>query len=96
MRRWAYDTYPKVDVDYETAQFLDHHRGEASRRRNWYAEWQKWIRRANQWAVERAARLLPAAGAENVIPLRGTTDTRVAGWMAMADQLEAQQARGQT
>jgi hypothetical protein len=56
MRRWAHDTFPKVDVDYETAQFLDHFRGTLTRRPNWYAEWQKWIRRANKWADERAAR----------------------------------------
>ncbi|MFJ1695691.1 helix-turn-helix domain-containing protein [Streptomyces sp. NPDC088252] len=57
MRRWAIDTFGSgLDVDYETAQFVDHHRAEASRRANWPAEWQKWIRRSAKWASERQQR----------------------------------------
>ncbi|MFC9753007.1 helix-turn-helix domain-containing protein [Streptomyces sp. NPDC056921] len=57
MRRWALDTFgPAIDVDYETAQFVDHHRAEASRRNNWPTEWQKWIRRSAKWASERQQR----------------------------------------
>lgn len=57
MRRWALDTFgPGIDVDYETAQFIDHHRAEGRRRNNWPAEWQKWMRRGAKWASERANR----------------------------------------
>lgn len=73
MRRWAHDTFPKVDVDYETAQFIDHFRGNGSRRPNWYAEWQKWIRRANKWASERQQRsnVVPISGAQRPGGIRG-------------------------
>lgn len=57
MRRWALDTFgPALDLDYETAQFLDHFRAQAVRRPNWPAEWQKWIRRSAKFASERANR----------------------------------------
>ena len=57
MRRWALDTFgPNLDIDHETALFVDHHRANLSRRPNWPAEWQKWIRRSAKWASERATR----------------------------------------
>lgn len=57
MRGWSLRTFgPNLDVDYETAQFLDHFRGNGSRRPNWPAEWQKWIRRSAKFASERATR----------------------------------------
>ncbi|MEU5979410.1 hypothetical protein [Streptomyces sp. NPDC047315] len=57
MRRWALDTFgPTLDVDYETAQFVDHHRAAGRRRSNWPAEWQKWIRRSAKWTSERQQR----------------------------------------
>lgn len=57
MRRWAVQTFGNaLDVDYETAQFIDHHRAEGRRRNNWAAEWQKWMRRSAKWASERAQR----------------------------------------
>lgn len=57
MRRWALDTFgPGLDLDYETAQFIDHFRAQAVRRPNWPAEWQKWIRRSAKFASERANR----------------------------------------
>ncbi|MGW1246965.1 helix-turn-helix domain-containing protein [Streptomyces sp. NPDC002535] len=57
MRRWALDTFgPAIDIDHETALFVDHHRAEGRRRHNWPAEWQKWIRRSAKWASERATR----------------------------------------
>ncbi|MEU1373024.1 hypothetical protein ABZ442_05080 [Streptomyces triculaminicus] len=57
MRRWALQTFgPGLDLDYETAQFLSHHRAERTRRRSWPDEWQKWIRRSAKWASERASR----------------------------------------
>lgn len=57
MRRWALDTFGAgLDLDYETAQFIDHFRAQSSRRSNWPAEWQKWIRRSAKFASERANR----------------------------------------
>lgn len=91
MRRWARDTFPKVDVDYETDQFLDHFRAQAVRRPNWYAEWQKWIRRANKWADERQQR-------SNVVTLPTGqtltgTDAKVAAHAALTEQIRAMEAR---
>ncbi|MGW6455002.1 helix-turn-helix domain-containing protein [Streptomyces sp. NPDC055078] len=57
MRRWAVDTFgPALDIDFETAQFVDHHRADGRRRNNWPAEWQKWMRRSAKWASERQRR----------------------------------------
>jgi hypothetical protein len=57
MRRWALDTFgPGLDLDYETALFVDHFRAEGPRRPNWPAAWQKWIRRSAKYASERANR----------------------------------------
>lgn len=57
MRRWALDTFgPAIDVDHETALFIDHFRAEGTRRSNWPAAWQKWIRRSAKWASDRASR----------------------------------------
>ncbi|MFJ5967926.1 hypothetical protein [Streptomyces sp. NPDC093060] len=57
LRRWALSTFgPGLDLDYETAQFLDHFRGNGQRRKNWNTEWQKWIRRSAKFASERANR----------------------------------------
>ncbi|MYR30574.1 MULTISPECIES: hypothetical protein [unclassified Streptomyces] len=86
MRRWAASTVPGLDVDYETAQFVTHFRGERTRRRSWPDEWQKWMRRSAKFASERALR--PAS---NVIALPGQpltgTDAKVAGWLALSEQL---------
>ncbi len=55
LRRWALKTFgPGLDLDYETAQFVDHFRAQAVRRPNWPTEWQKWIRRSAKYASERA------------------------------------------
>lgn len=55
MRAWSLRTFgPGLDVDYETAQFIDHFRAQNTRRPNWPAEWQKWIRRSAKFASERA------------------------------------------
>ncbi|MFF8997103.1 hypothetical protein ACF1GW_30785 [Streptomyces achromogenes] len=86
MRAWALRTFgPAVDVDYETAQFIDHFRAQAVRRSNWPAEWQKWIRRAAKFAAERRQH-------SNVVALpgqpplrRSTTDERVAQGLALVE-----------
>jgi len=57
MRAWSLRTFgPGLDLDYETAQFIDHFRAQNTRRPNWPAEWQKWIRRSAKFASERATR----------------------------------------
>ncbi|MFS4103828.1 hypothetical protein [Streptomyces sp. PD-S100-1] len=57
MRAWSLRTFgPGLDLDYETAQFVDHFRAQNTRRPNWPAEWQKWIRRSAKFASERANR----------------------------------------
>lgn len=56
MRRWAGATFPSLDIEHETQQFISHHRAEGSRRHSWPDEWQKWIRRSAKYASERAAR----------------------------------------
>lgn len=75
MRRWALDTFgPGLDLDYETAQFVDHFRAQAVRRPNWPAEWQKWIRRSAKFASERANRPpLRAVGGKSHTPYQQTT-----------------------
>jgi hypothetical protein len=88
MRRWAHrDGYAAlVDVDYETAQFVDHFRANGQRRSNWAAEWQKWIRRSAKFATDKR-------GTSNVfqLPTGQTltgTDARVAGWLALSNDEE--------
>lgn len=94
MRRWATrDGYaPLVDLDYETAQFVSHFRANGQHRTNWADEWQKWIRRAHKWAVERQQQ-----GA-NVVALRSGnnlsgTDAKVAAHSALTEQLRALENR---
>lgn len=90
MRAWGLRTFgPGLDIDYETAQFVDHFRAQNTRRPNWPTEWQKWIRRSAKFASERANR---PQGPSNVIALPSGqtltgTDAKVAGWMAIAEQL---------
>jgi hypothetical protein len=86
LRRWALKTFgPNLDLDYATAQFLDHFIGNRSRRPNWNTEWQKWIRREAKYVAERRER-----GNVVQLPTGQTltgTDAKVAGWMALAEQL---------
>lgn len=57
MRRWAVATFgAALDVDYETAQFIAHHRAQRTNRHSWPDEWQKWMRRSAKWASENAQR----------------------------------------
>jgi hypothetical protein len=91
MRAWALRTFgPNLDLDYETAQFVDHFRAQNVRRPNWPTEWQKWVRRSAKFASERANR--PGS---NVVRLPSGqtltgTDAKVAGWAAIAAQLAEQ------
>lgn len=89
MRRWAATHTPGLDPNYETAQFIDHHRAEGRRRSNWPAEWQKWMRRSAKWASERTTRPGNVVQLPTGQPLPGT-DTTVSGWLAIRDQLRQQ------
>ncbi|MYZ37496.1 MULTISPECIES: hypothetical protein [unclassified Streptomyces] len=92
MRRWALQTFgPGLDIEYETQQFVSHYRADGSRRRSWPDEWQKWIRRSAKFASERRQQ----HPTSNVIALPSGqtltgTDAKVAGWMAIAEQLRQQ------
>ncbi|MEV6504843.1 hypothetical protein AB0M61_01815 [Streptomyces sp. NPDC051642] len=86
MRRWAHrDGYAAlVDIDYETAQFVSHHRAERTHKRSWPDEWQKWIRRSAKWASERS---------NNVVllqPRPSTTDARVQAALDLGRQMQAE------
>lgn len=92
MRRWALQTYgPAIDIDHSTAQFVSHYRSTGTRRKSWPDAWQKWIRDDAKRTTDRATR--PTQGAF-LVPLPGGgqqqltgTDAKVAGWMAIAEQL---------
>jgi hypothetical protein len=101
MRAWALRTFgPGLDLDYETAQFLDHFRAQNVRRPNWPTEWQKWIRRSAKYASERGNRpqqgafLVALNGGDQTTgrPLVGT-DAKVAAHTALTEQLRALEAR---
>jgi hypothetical protein len=91
MRRWVAATYPSLDIEHATAQFVSHYRSTGTRRKSWPDAWQKWIRDDAKRAADRATR--PTQGAF-LVPLPGGgqttltgTDAKVAGWMAIAEQL---------
>ncbi|MGW2010937.1 hypothetical protein [Streptomyces nigrescens] len=90
MRRWVGATYPNLNPNYETEQFISHFRAEGTRRRNWPEEWKKWIRRADKWDTERRSgsnvRQLPASRPS-------TTDARVAQGLALAAKYREQEQR---
>ncbi|MEU9670355.1 hypothetical protein AB0E25_33240 [Streptomyces bobili] len=91
MRRWCAATYPGLDVDHSTAQFVSHYRSTGTRRKSWPDAWQKWIRDDAQRAQQRRP-----FTQSNVIALPGQTqpltgtDAKVAGWLAIRDQLRQQ------
>lgn len=81
-RRWAHATYPGVDVNHETNQFIRYWRGEGRRKRNWHDAWQKWIGDSGA-RPQRASNVIALASGQ---PLPGT-DTNLAGWGAVAASL---------
>ncbi len=46
MREWAVENKIRVDLDAETAQFLDHFKGTGGRKIDWLATWRLWMRRS--------------------------------------------------
>jgi hypothetical protein len=90
MRAWSLRTFgPNLDVDYETAQFLDHFRANGTRRPNWPTEWQKWIRRSAKYASERATRPPLRAVSGDYQPRPSTTDARVQQALDVGRRLQA-------
>ncbi|UJV42039.1 hypothetical protein [Streptomyces sp. AMCC400023] len=90
MRGWALRTFGAgLDLDYETAQFVDHFRAQNTQRPNWPTEWQKWVRRSAKYASERANR--PAG---IVVPFTqsrpSTTDARVQAALDLGRQMQAE------
>jgi hypothetical protein len=88
MRRWAVATYPHLNPEFETAQFISYWRSEGRRKRNWHDAWQKWIRDSGTRAAtqpRQGAFLVPLPGGGQQ-QLTGT-DAKVAGWHAIAAQL---------
>lgn len=87
MRRWVAATFPGLDPDFETEQFISHFRAEGRRKRNWHDAWQKWIRDSAQYASKRQR----AAGNVLQLPTGQTlsgTDARVAGWLSLPSDSE--------
>lgn len=51
MREWAKTNAPRVDVDYETAQFVDYwtaRTGQIAVKRDWVRTWHAWLRKAER------------------------------------------------
>lgn len=46
MRMWAAEKVPSVDIETETAGFLDHHTARGTRFKDWEAAWRQWMRNA--------------------------------------------------
>ncbi|WP_406004391.1 hypothetical protein [Streptomyces sp. NBC_00987] len=91
MRRWVAGTFPSLDADFETKQFISHFRAEGRRKRNWHEAWQKWIRDSAQYASKRRA----SGGNVVQLPTGQTltgTDATVAGWAALAASLDDEES----
>lgn len=94
MRRYVASTFPGLNPEFETEQFISYWRGEGRRKRNWHDAWQKWIRDSARRASERQQRGAPGT----VVQLRsGQTltgpDARFAAHAALTAQLRAEEAR---
>jgi hypothetical protein len=49
MLAWASQHVPSVNVESETASFLDHHTAKGSTFRDWTAAWRTWMRNSQKW-----------------------------------------------
>lgn len=105
MRRWVAATYPALDVDYVTAQFISHYRATGGRRQSWPDAWQKWVRSEAKHAAERAHRAAGPTQGAFLVPLPGGqqpttprrpaagTDARFAEHLDLIARLEAGEAQ---
>lgn len=50
MRKWAESKTPNVDLETETANFLDHHRSKGNKFVDLEAAWRTWMRNSQKWA----------------------------------------------
>jgi len=102
MRRWCHSTYPALDVDHATAQFVSHYRSTGARRKSWPDAWQKWIRDDAKRATERATRtqqgafLVALPGGGQAPPRPSTTDLRVQAALDLGRQMQAEYDAAQT
>lgn len=91
MRRYVASTFPALDPDFETQQFISHFRAEGRRKRNWHDAWQKWIRDSAQYASKRRT------SGSNVVQLPSGqtltgTDATVAGWADLAASFDDEES----
>lgn len=87
MRRVAASTYPQLDPDFETQQFIAYWRAEGRKKRNWHEAWRKWLGDSAKRASERQQR----GGNVIQLPTGQTltgTDARVAGWLSLPSDSE--------
>jgi hypothetical protein len=56
MRAWAQSKSITLDLDSETEQFLDYHRGKGTVGKDWTATWRTWMRNAQKWSRGSPAR----------------------------------------
>jgi len=88
MRRWVASTFPGLDPDFETQQFISHFRSEGRRKKNWHDAWQKWIRDSAAYASRRNN---TPGGKVIQLPTGQTltgTDARVHGWLSLPSEEE--------
>lgn len=96
MRRWVAATYPGLDIEHSTAQFVSHYRSTGTRRKSWPDAWQKWIRDDAKKAADRATRpqqgafLLALPGGGQAPPRPSTTDARVQAALDLGRQMQAE------
>lgn len=84
-RRWCRSTYPDLDPDFETEQFIRYWRSEGRRKKNWHDAWQKWVGDSAQKARERANRPLRAVAGGWTAPNRPHPATGAAAPVPTAD-----------
>ena len=53
MRAWAKKNVPDIDIEFETAQFLDRHAAKGNTFVDWTRAWHTWMRNARKYAEER-------------------------------------------
>ena len=49
MKIWAAENVPRVKLEFETANFQDHHKSKGSTAIDWVASWRTWMRNAESW-----------------------------------------------
>lgn len=77
MRRWVAATYPDLDIEHSTQQFISHYRSTGARRKSWPDAWQKWIRDDAKRAGTRPAAGKPQGAANGWQPYRDPEDLTV-------------------